>query len=416
MISPNAARDGLLRDGVLHVDAFLGFTLAILLLFLGKGLAARIGPLRRYGIPEPVVGGVFCAATVCALYYGAGLRVEFELGVRDMLLLYFFAALGLNSNVRLLFGGGRLLVVLLVLATVFIVLQNGLGMALAALFGMDPRAGLMVGSISLTGGVGTTLAWTPHFTDVLDIPVAGELGMAANMVGLVSACVIGGPIAGWLIRRHPVMPSADAELEVGALYGEEPQARLDYHGVLLAVFWLNIALMLGHGIGALIAGAGLNLPAFVGCLLAGIALRALGDLFAPDGGRMWRFDVMRPGIALISDICLGLFLTMALMGLKLWELQPILGFITVAMALQIAMVVLFTVLVVFRAMGRDYEAAVVCSAFGGITLGSTATAVANMSAVTREYGAAPRAFLIVPLVCGFFIDLVNALVVGLMAG
>lgn len=345
--------------------------------------------LRRYGIPEPVVGGVLCAAVACALYYGAGLGVEFDLGMRDLLLLYFFAALGLNSNVRELASGGRLLVVLALLATVFIVMQNGLGMALAGLFGMDPRAGLMVGSISLTGGVGTTLAWAPHFTDVLGFEDAAELGLAANMIGLISACVIGGRIAGWLIRQRPVMPSADAEFEVGLLYGDESRTTLDYHAVLLALFWLNVALMLGHAIAGLIAGAGITLPAFVGCLLGGIALRAVGDLVAPKGGRMWRFDEMQPGIALISDMCLGLFLTMALMGLQLWVLQPMLGFIAVAMALQVAMVVAFTVFVVFRAMGRDYEAAVICSGFGGIALGSTATAVANMTAVAREYGAAP---------------------------
>ncbi|GHD72082.1 sodium/glutamate symporter [Luteimonas padinae] len=402
-------------DGTLPFDAFVSITLAILLLFVGKGLAARVGVLRRYGIPEPVVGGVLCAAVACALYYGAGLGVEFDLGMRDLLLLYFFAALGLNSNVRELASGGRLLVVLALLATVFIVMQNGLGMALAGLFGMDPRAGLMVGSISLTGGVGTTLAWAPHFTDVLGFEDAAELGLAANMIGLISACVIGGPIAGWLIRQRPVMPSADAELEVGLLYGDESRTTLDYHAVLLALFWLNVALMLGHAIGGLIAGAGITLPAFVGCLLGGIALRAVGDLVAPKGGRMWRFDEMQPGIALISDMCLGLFLTMALMGLQLWVLQPMLGFIAVAMALQVAMVVAFTVFVVFRAMGRDYEAAVICSGFGGIALGSTATAVANMTAVAREYGAAPRAFLVVPLVCGFVIDLVNALVIGLLA-
>ena len=272
-----------------------------------------------------------------------------------------------------------------------------------------------MGSVSLTGGVGTTLAWAPHFTDVLGIGEAAELGLASNMIGLVSACVIGGPMAGWLIRRHPVMPSADADLEVGRLYGDDSRATLDYEGVLLALFWLNVALMLGQAIGGLISSAGLLLPDFVGCLLGGIALRAAGDLLAPDGGRMWRFERMQPGIALVSDMCLGLFLTMALMGLQLWVLQPILGFIAVAMTLQIAMVVGFTIFVVFRAMGRDYEAAVISSGFGGITLGSTATAVANMTAVAREYGAAPRAFLVVPLVCGFVIDLVNALAIGLLA-
>lgn len=404
-----------LAEGRLAFDTFSSLTLAILLLFTGKGLAARIGVLRRYGIPEPVVGGVLCAAVVCVLFYAIGLRVEFELGMRDILLLYFFGALGLNSDLRSLLSGGRLLLLLAVLATVFIVMQNGLGMVLAGLFGMDARAGLMVGSVSLTGGVGTTLAWAPHFTEVLGLAGAAELGLASNMVGLVSACVIGGPIAGWLIRRHPIMPSADAGLEVGRLYGDDTRATLDYHGVLLALFWLNVALMLGQVISGLITSAGLLLPDFVGCLLGGIALRAAGDLLVPDGGGMWRYREMRPGIALVSDMCLGLFLTMALMGMQLWVLQPILGFIAVAMVLQVLAVVLFTVYVVFPAMGRDYEAAVISAGFGGIALGSTATAVANMTAVAREYGAAPKAFLVVPLVCGFVVDLVNALVIGLLA-
>ena len=145
-------------------------------------------------------------------------------------------------------------------------------------------------------------------------------------------------------------------------------------------------------------------------------LRLLGDLFAPNGRRMWRLEAMQPGIALISDISLGLFLVMALMGLQLWVLEPLLAFISVAMLVQMTLVVLFSVFVVFKAMGSDYEAAVVSSAFGGIALGSTATAMANMTAVTREYGAAPRAFVIVPLVCGFFIDIANAVIVGVMAG
>lgn len=400
---------------VFAVDAFVSITLAILLLFAGKGLSARFEPLRRYSIPEPVVGGVLCAAVVCVLYYGAGVQVHFDLDARNMLLLYFFAAIGLNSDIATLRTGGRPLLVLTFLAAAFMVMQNMLGMALAGGFGMDPRAGLMVGSISLTGGVGTTLAWEPYFTDVLGLDGAADLGLAANMIGLIAACVIGGPIAGYLIRRHAIVPSRDAGLEIGTMRTEERFLRLDYYGVLLALLWLNLALMLGQGVSALIGLTGLNLPAFVGCLLAGIGLRALGDLFAPPrGGRLWDWPSMQPGVALISDISLGLFLTMALMGLRLWELQEVLGFISVALALQIVLTILFTAIVVFRCMGRDYEAAVMCSGFGGITLGSTATAVANMTAVAREYGAAPRAFIVVPLVAGFFIDLINALVIGFM--
>lgn len=401
---------------VVEVDAFVGFTMAILLLFIGKGLIARSELLRRYGIPEALTGGLLCAVVACACYYVADVAVVFDLGVRDVLLLYFFSAIGLNTDVRMLARGGRRVAVLSILAIGFMVLQNLAGMGMAGLFGLDPRAGLMVGSISLTGGVGTTLAWLPHFTGELGIAGAAELGLSANTLGLIAACAIGGPIASVLMKRHRIAPSGDAELEVGTLHGAEAHARIDYHGVLLALLWLNVTLMLGQGIGSLVALTPLNLPAFVGCLVAGIALRAVCDLLVPGGrGRLWDLPSMQPGLALISEICLGLFLTMALMSLQLWELQPVLGFIVATMLLQILLVVAYVLLVVFGRMGRDYEAAVMCAGFGGIALGSTATAIASMSAVTREYGAAPRAFVVVPLVCGFVIDIANALVIGFMA-
>jgi ESS family glutamate:Na+ symporter len=399
----------------LTLGAIESFTLTILLLFVGKGLTQRYAWLRRYSIPDAVVGGVLCAAVVCLLYYGLGMRVSLSLDARNMMLLYFFAAIGLSTDVRTLREGGRPLVLLLVLSLVFMLLQNGLGMALATAFGMDPRAGLMAGSISLVGGVGTTLAWVPHF-EKIGLDAAGELGLAANMVGMIAACLVGGPIAIWLMRRHRVKPSGKGDVEVGTRYKDEDHAKLDYHGVLLALLWLNVALILGRGITLLLSMAGLTLPAFVGCLLAGIGLRAGGLRFAPGEGRhLWSWPRMRVALALISDLCLGLFLTMALMGLQLWELQPVLSFLAVALPLQILLAVFYTAFVVFRVMGRNYEATVICAGFGGIALGSTATAIANMTAVTRAWGAAPRAFIVVPLVCGFFIDLVNAVVIGVLA-
>lgn len=402
------------RGPEIHAGAIESFTLAILLLFVGKGLTQRYAWLRRYSIPDAVVGGVLCAVVVCALYYLLNLRLSFTLDVRDPLLLYFFAAIGLSTDVRTLRDGGRPLVVLLALSTVFIGLQNGVGMAVASAFGMDPRAGLMAGSIALVGGVGTTLAWVPHF-EAIGLSAAGELGLASNMVGMISACLIGGPMAVWLMQRHGIRPSGRADVEVGTRYKDEGQATLDYHGVLLALLWLNVSLILGRGITLALGAAGLTLPGFVGSLLAGIVLRAGGLKLAPGQGRaLWSWPRMRLAVALISDLCLGLFLTMALMGLQLWELQPVLKFLAVALPLQVLLAVVFTAFVVFRAMGRDYEATVVCAGFGGIALGSTATAIANMTAVTRAWGAAPGAFIVVPLVCGFFIDLVNAVVIGLL--
>ncbi|MBH1963595.1 MAG: sodium/glutamate symporter [Comamonadaceae bacterium] len=401
----------------MQVNPLLGVTLAILLLFGGKGLIARVSWLRRYSIPEALVGGVIGALIVCALYYGAGITVSFDHSIRDGLLLYFFAAIGLSSDMRTLAAGGRPFLILTSLSIVFILLQNAAGMGLASAFGMDPRAGLMVGSISLIGGVGTTVAWSHHFAENLGINNAQELGLAANTMGLIAACIIGGPVAAFLMHRHQVKPSGEGELEVGVLHRDEDRAHLGYHGVLLAILWLNCALILGQGITQLTDMTPLKLPSFVGCLLAGIILRAVADLGRFGGtGRLWDFPIMQPGLALISDVCLGLFLTLALMGLQLWELEHVLPFITLAMLVQIALTIAFVLLVVFRAMGRNYEAAVVCAGFGGIALGSTATAVANMTAVTREFGAARQAFVVVPLVCGFSIDLVNAIVIGLLAG
>ena len=398
----------------MSVHPFLSFNLAAILLILGKILTLNLGILRRYSIPEPVAGGFLCVAVTGLMWALFDLRITFNVQIRDFLLLVFFAGIGLKSDIRTLLAGGRPLLVLLVLSAVFILLQNAAGMGLAGLFGMDPRAGLMVGSVSLTGGVGTTLAWAPIFSDRLGITNAMELGVAANTVGLIAACVIGGPIAAFLIRRRGILTSGRPSLDIGTPNAGRA-SRMDYFCVLWAILALNITVMLGLALHEVIIETGATLPAFVSCLLAGIILRNLLPL-APGRAvrRVW------PGVdealALISDLSLGLFLIMALMGLQIWELRGVMLFITSALVVQILLTVIFTVLVVFPAMGRDYEAAVISAGFGGITLGSTATAIANMTAVAQQHGAAHRAFVIVPLVCGFFIDIVNALIISVFVG
>jgi ESS family glutamate:Na+ symporter len=397
----------------LAIPAFQSFTLAILLFFVGQKVSQRSALLRRYSIPEPVVGGFLCACVVGAAYLVLDLRIEFDLGVRDMLLLYFFAGIGLKSDLRTLREGGRPVLWLLGLSSAFIVLQNLLGMGVAGLFGLDPRAGLMTGSVSLTGGIGTTMAWGPDFVERLGIANALELGMASNMVGLIVACVIGGPVASHLMRRHRLVGGVGA-LDVGVTADHSPP--LDYMGVLRALLWLNLALLLGEVITPLFHEIGLQLPMFVGCLMSGMLLRnLLGRWLVGGPGDTQHWQGIRQGLALISDICLGLFLTMALMGLQLWMLGGVMGFVLSVLLLQVLLTVAFTLWVVFRCMGSDYEAAVICSGFGGIALGSTATAMANMTAVTQSHGAAHRAFIVVPLVCGFFIDIVNALVIQWLA-
>lgn len=398
-----------------EIHPFLSFNLAVLLLLVGKAITLRSNVLRRYSIPEPVIGGVLCAALVAIIYAAVGWQIQFQLEVRDFLLLLFFAGIGLNSDISTLAKGGRPLIVLLALATLFMIVQNVLGMSVASMFGLDPLAGLMAGSVSLTGGVGTTAAWAPIFTERLGIANAMELGIASNMIGLIAACVIGGPIAAFLMKLHRIQPSNDADIDIGVPHDASTAVSVDYFSILWAILTLNITVMLGIGIDALLSQTGLTLPTFVSCLIAGILLRNGAPLVMRRWGPNGRQGIEK-GLSLLSDLSLGLFLTMALMGLQLWQLAGVFTFIAVALALQIVLTIVFTIFIVFRAMGGDYEATVISAGFGGITLGSTATAIANMTAVTQQHGAAHRAFIIVPVVCGFFIDIVNAFIISVFVG
>ena len=395
-----------------EVGTFVSFTLAIILLFLGRGIVSRVEILRRYSIPEPVIGGFLCAAVVAVAFFVFDFQISFQLEIRDILLLYFFAAIGYKADIRTLIAGGRPLAILLGLASLFIVLQNLTGIGVASAFGMEPKAGLMVGSISLIGGVGTALAWAPTFVDSLGITNALELGIAGNTVGLIAACVIGGPIARYLITKNKITPSSDERLDIGVEH-EKRHTMVDSYGVLWAWLWLNIALIMGYLLDEAMEELGFKLPLFVACLISAIVLGNARNLILKKE-ELW--PGAQVGLALISDLSLGMFLVMALMGLQLWELQGLLLFIGVALALQILLSIAFTILVVFRCMGRDYEASVISAGFGGITLGSTATAIVNMSAVAKQYGAAHRAFIVVPLVCGFFIDIVNAIAINFFIG
>ena len=386
---------------------FFSFTLAILLLFIGKMTLAKYALLRTYSIPEPVIGGFLCAATIAAIYFIFGIQITFDVQVRDILLLYFFAAMGLNADIKSLINGGKPLVILVALAAVYIFLQNGIGMSVASAFGMDPRAGLMSGSVSLIGGVGTTLAWAPIFVEEYGIENAMELGIASNTIGLIFACVIGGPIANYLMKKNKLDGNQEGSLDIGQSYSQ-PHEMLDSYSILFAWLRLNLALMFGYGLDMGLTNLGVQLPLFVSCLMAGILIGNRTYKILPkqnvDGGDR--------GLSLISDICLGMFIVMALMDLKVWELAGLVGYLSVVMSIQIIVSILFATFIVFRFMGKDYEASVICSGFGGITLGSTATAIANMTAVTKQNGAAHKAFIVVPLVCGFFVDIINAMAIN----
>ena len=386
---------------------FITFTIGIIVLFIGKIITMRSPLLQKYSIPDPVIGGFLCAIIVFLLYVFLNIEVVFDMEDRDMLLLYFFAAVGLRAKFSDLIAGGKPLAILLLLATVFIALQNVTGITVATLFGLDYRLGVVAGSMSLTGGIGTTVAWAPIFTERFELANTEEIGFACNTAGLIAACCIGGPIANFLINRHKLETGSHEGLDMGVAH-DRPQESIDYLAFLFAFLAISLSIILGYaGINPLFELAGLQMPLFVSCLIGGIIIGNLVPKYLP-----WlTWPGSDRGLGLISDISLGMFLTMALMGMSLAAIGPVLGFVIVLIIAQASLSILYTLFVVFRSMGGDYEAAVISAGFGGITLGSTATAIVNMTAVTQQYGAARQAFIVVPLVCGFFIDLVNSLMI-----
>jgi ESS family glutamate:Na+ symporter len=390
----------------MQIESFTTFNIAILVLALGKYLNQKIPLLREFNIPEPVTSGLLVCAFTALLHAFGGIEISFNLATRDFLLLYFFAAIGLNSDIKTLRAGGLPLAILVGITIGFMFLQNFTGIAVASLMGMDRLVGLLGGSVSLLGGHGTTIAWAPVFAETHGIANASEIGIACATCGLVIASLMGGPIARILITRHNLQPKEIVAPDVGVTHDSKP-TNVDYHGFLRTLFWLNMSLVLGNLIHAGLVAIDVNLPLFVCSLFGGILLTNTLPVFTkipwPSG---------TPSLALVSDIALGVFLAMSLMSLQLWTIAELAGPILVLLTAQATLAFFFALLVVFRAMGRDYEAAVVCSGFAGISLGATPTAMANMTAVAQKYGKAHKAFIIVPLVSGFFVDISNAMIIS----
>jgi ESS family glutamate:Na+ symporter len=401
-----------LQDGILHVESFLAVTIGIVVLFVGKRLNDAVGFLRNFSIPEPVTGGLLFSILFGLLYAGSGVAVEFELRARDILLVYFFTTIGINASARDLLTGGRPLVILLAITIAYMLAQNLTGIGVASLFGLPAAVGVLGGTVSLIGGHGTSIAWSPVIGEQYGISNAMEIGIASATFGLILASIMGGPIAKFLISRHRLAPAPAAVEEVQDIGLSERQAKegIDHLDFLGAVLAIHVCIVVGFLLNGVIADLGLKLPLFVTCLFAGILITNLVPKNLPSlTGKPW--PTRSPAIALIADISLGAFLAMSLMSMQLWTLVDLAGPILAILAAQFLLAVVVALLVIFPAMGRNYDAAVISAGFGGITLGTTATAMANMSAVTQRFGPSHLAFIIVPLVGAFFIDLTNAVVI-----
>jgi ESS family glutamate:Na+ symporter len=388
-----------------EINLALTVVAAILVLLVGRALIAQIRVLRVYSIPEPVVGGLVVALLLTAARAGSGLEATFDLSAQTPLLLTFFATIGLGADLRTLAKGGRRLVLLLGAVVVALLLQNGLGVAVAMALDLHPQMGILGGSATLSGGHGTGAAYGKLFGEVSNLQGAVEVAMACATFGLVLGGILGGPVAEWLIRRHNLAPTAGAlgELGTGSL-GADQRRPLSPESLIETILILVTCLGIGGLLAEHVSIPGLTLPTFVWCLFTGIVLRnvlGLSGLYRIDG----------PTVELIGTACLSLFLAMALMSLRLWELVSLALPILVILAAQSLLVVVLAVTLTFRLMGRDYDAAVIAAGQCGFQLGATPTAIANMQAITTRHGPSPLAFLLVPVIGAFLIDIINALVI-----
>jgi ESS family glutamate:Na+ symporter len=397
----------------IHLPGLLTFTIAILVFFAGAGLNRLIEPLRRWNIPEPVTGGLLAAVAPLLAYVVLGVEISFTLDARDMLLLYFFTGIGLNARLGDLISGGRPLLVLLGLTLVYLVIQNLIAAGAVAALGLPKGITPFVGSASLIGGHGTTIAWAPIITQRFGIANALEVGIATATLGLVVASLVGGPIASFLIARHHLSGPAAADPVVGLPdnHEDKPVDDLSHVTLLRTLLILNVVILIGYALEETIEATGVKLPLFVVCLLVGIFATNTVPRFIPS----IEWPTRSRALALISDLALNIFLAMSLMSMQLWTLGGLGPALVVVLAVQTIAAVAYIVFVVFPAMGRNYQAAVISAGFTGVSLGATPTAIANMTAVTKLHGACARAFIILPLVSAFFVDIANAVAIGFMA-
>jgi ESS family glutamate:Na+ symporter len=399
-----------LVDGQIQMPSFLTVTLGILVLLIGKSLNKSVRCLREFTIPEAVSGGLFAALVFTLLHLALGIKMNFGMQARDLLLVYFFTTVGMKASFADLRRGGRSLVVVLMLTILLMLAQNLLGVGLAQLSGLPAAVGLLAGTVSLVGGHGTTIAWAPQFARAHGVSQALEIGLASATFGLILASASGGPIARFLIRRFRLKPSAPA-LTVSPKQNPD-QRPIHPDDVLAALLAIHICIILGSILQKLLAQRGVFLPLFVPCLIVGILLSNLLPKPATKGAIHWPSQT--PALNLIAELSLGTFLAMSLMTLEIWTLVDLAGPLLAILMAQFLLALMITILLVFPLLGGTYDAAVIAAGFSGYTLGSTATAMANMTAVTDRFGPSPKAFIVLPLVSAFFIDLLNAVLIPMV--
>ena len=414
----------------IELDMIQSAGIGALALIAGMVLTRKVGFLQRFCVPSPVSGGIIFSLLTLALYGWFDVEVSFDGTLKEVFMLAFFTSVGFQSDLKVIKQGGKLLVIMLALLVAIITLQNLMPMGITRLMGVDPLIGMAAGSISMTGGHGTA----GGFASVLEgmgLSGAGTIGMAAATFGLISGSMIGGPLAERIIRKkltHEQMQTPDEEVDPAMAGIESDEAsptgrtkristnEQEFQQYAKASYCILLVMGAGTLLSWLLAKTGITFPTYFGALiLAAIVRNTIGFFKYKDDGKWVKADKLldMERIVSVGNICLSLFLGMAMISLKLWELQNLaLPFIVILVS-QVAMMDLFAYFVAFPLLGRNYDAAVLCAGICGFGLGATPNAMANMSAVCYKYRYTVKPFLIVPIIGAMFADLINTGIVTL---
>jgi glutamate:Na+ symporter, ESS family len=400
---------------MLNLDLINTVAFGGVVLFLGHGVRWVIPPLAKYNVPAPVIGGLLVAVTILLARSRGVELATFDTRLQAPFMIAFFTTIGFGASVSLLRVGGPQVLLLLLLVSLLAVVQNVVGVLIAIPMGMHPLFGVLNGSVTLTGGPATGLAFAPAFEQA-GVPGAATVAIAAAMVGIVSGGLVGGPVGTILIERYglrrrkgevhhdPPIASQIVEDQLGEPPASAPPGEdKESYALLKALSVILVAMWVGSGVSAWITSIGVTLPAYIGAMLVAALIRNLDDVTGLIGLSQRTIDDL-------GTVALSLFLVMALMTLRLWELAGLALPMVAILVVQVALIVAVC-WPVFRLMGRDYDAAVMGAGLCGFMLGTTANAMANMEALVDRYGPAPRAFLVVPMVGAFALDFTNAVII-----
>lgn len=382
-------------------NVYYTIALAVLALMLGDFIKKRIYVLRKFCIPTPVVGGVLVALLITALNLSGTASVSLDSSFNEFFSLLFYAGIGYTASWKLLKKGGPQVILFLVLSSILVVFQNGLGIVICHIMGINPLIGMACGSIPMVGGNGTAAAWGP-ILESAGLDAGTTIATAAATFGLVAGALLGGPIGRFLIEKKHLKPGLETkEMKFG---DKEEEAEIDEKRMIAAAYQILLTVGLGTLISYLLELTGLEFPASVGAMTAAAILRNIAD-------HSDKLDLKLPELSIISNISLLVFLALSMMTMELWKLIDLAVPMFIILLAQMILITLYGIFVNFRFMGRNFDAAVMTVGMTGFGLGAVPTAMANMQVIESKYGSSPSAFFIVPLVGSLFINLVNSAII-----